>query len=70
MHEDDHGHSKAAWTGVTISLVAAAVACYAAVFGPAVLMWIGVAVFLAGGLVWYAMAKAGLGSSESSHSRS
>lgn len=63
MHDDDHGHSRAAWTGVAIMLVATAVACYAAVFGPVELMWGGIAVFLLGGLLWYAMAKAGIGSS-------
>ena len=62
MHDENHGYSPAAWTGVAIMLVAATVACYAAVFGPASLMWIGIAVFVAGSLVWYAMAKAGLGS--------
>lgn len=62
MHDDDHGHSRAAWTGVGIMLVSSAVACYAAVFGPAVLMWIGIVVFLVGALAWYAMERAGHGS--------
>lgn len=65
MHEDNEGHSVAAWTGVTIMLVAAALACYAAVFGPVELMWGGIGLFGVGVLVWYAMAKAGLGSADS-----
>ena len=62
MHDEDHGHSAAAWTGTTVMLVAAAVACYAAVFGPVELMWGGIVAFLLGALVWYAMARAGHGS--------
>jgi multisubunit Na+/H+ antiporter MnhG subunit len=62
MHDEDHGHSAAAWTGTGVMLLAAAVACYAAVFGPVVLMWVGIGLFLVGALVWYAMARAGHGS--------
>ena len=62
MHDDDHGHSPAAWTGTIIMLVSAAVACYAAVFGPIELMWGGIGVFVLGSLIWYGMAKAGFGS--------
>lgn len=62
MHDDNHGHSTAAWTGVTVMLVAAALACWAAVFGPSELLWGGIGLFLVGALVWYAMAKAGYGS--------
>lgn len=62
MHEDNHGHSKAAWTGVAVMLVATAAGCWAAVFGPAWLLWASLAVFALGAIVWYAMARAGLGS--------
>jgi hypothetical protein len=62
MHEDNHGHSTAAWTGVAVMLVATVAGCYAAVFGPAWLLWAGLAGFVVGALVWYAMARAGLGS--------
>ncbi|GAA1182565.1 hypothetical protein GCM10009584_25810 [Ornithinimicrobium humiphilum] len=62
MHDEDHGHSPAAWTGTIVMLVTSAVACYAAVFGPGWLMWAGIAGFLLGALVWYGMAKAGFGS--------
>ena len=69
MHDEDHGHSTAAWTGTAVMLLAAAVACYAAVFGPVELMWGGIVAFLVGALGWYAMAKAGIGS-EGSRSES
>lgn len=62
MHEDDHGHSPAAWTGVIVMLLSTAVACYAAVFGPIELMWGGMGLFLVGALAWYGMARAGYGS--------
>lgn len=62
MHEDDQGHSLAAWIGVTVMLVATAVACWGIMFGPMALFWIGSAGFLVGAGVWYAMARAGKGS--------
>ncbi len=66
MHDDDnHGHSPAAWTGVVVMLLAAAVACYAAVFGPVELMWGGIVVFLAGGLLWYVLERFGVGTARS-----
>ena len=54
---DDHGHSTAAWTGVVIMLVAAVAACWGVAFGPLWLLYAGLAVFAAGGLVWYVMDK-------------
>lgn len=60
-HEDNHGHSTAAWIGVAIMLVAATVACWGVVFGPPALLWIGVAVFLVGAVAWYILDKAGVG---------
>ena len=60
-HDDNDGQSTAAWTGVAIMLVAAAAACWGVFFGPPALLWIGVAVFLVGALVWYGMEKAGMG---------
>ncbi len=48
-HEDDHGHSVAAWTAVTILIIAAAVMSFAVLFpngwvfaGGAVLVLVGV----------------------------
>lgn len=63
MHDDNHGHSKAAWTGVTVMLLAGVVAAYAAVFGPAWLLWAGIGVFLLGAVLWYALSRAGWGAS-------
>lgn len=56
---DSHGHSTAAWIGVAVMLVAAALGCYAVVFGPGVLLWIGLAGFLAGGALWYMLERGG-----------
>lgn len=67
MHDDNHGHSPAAWTGVAVMLVAAAAACWAAVFGPVEMLWIGLAVFLGGALLWYVLDRSGFGVQESDH---
>ena len=48
-------------------VLAAAVACYAAVFGPTGLLWGGIVVFLAGGLMWYFLERFGLGAAGSGH---
>lgn len=66
MHDDDnHGQSPAAWASVAVMVVAAAVACYAAVFGPTGLLWGGIVVFLAGGVMWYFLERFGLGAARS-----
>lgn len=60
-HDDDHGHSTAAWVGTAIMLVGAVIACWGVYFGPLLLLYIGLAVFVGGGLVWYLMDKAAQG---------
>lgn len=69
MHEENHGHSAAAWTGVLVCLVGAVAACWAVVFGPGWLVWAGIGLFAAGGVIWYAMARAGMGSDPERSSR-
>ena len=62
MHEDNEGHSLAAWTGVAVMLVAAVLACWGIVFGPQVLIPVGLVLFAVGAIAWYIMARAGYGS--------
>lgn len=65
MHEDSHGHSTAAWSGVIIMLVGTLVACWGVVYEPDVLLWVGVGLGVVGALAWYVLDKAGFG--ESAH---
>lgn len=58
---DSHGHSTAAWIGVTVMLVATAVACYGVVFGPISLLYVGLGVFAVGALAWYMLERGGRG---------
>ncbi|WP_075959001.1 Trp biosynthesis-associated membrane protein [Ornithinimicrobium sp. CNJ-824] len=61
MEHENHYHSKAAWVGVSIMLVATVLGSWAAVFGPAWLLWAGLGLFAVGALVWFGMSKAGYG---------
>ena len=45
-HHEDHGHSVAAWSGVTIILIGSAVASLAVVLARPFLFWVGIAVCL------------------------
>lgn len=60
-HHEDHGHSTAAWTGTIIMLLGAAVACWGVYFGPFLLLYVGLAVFVVGALAWYIMDRAAQG---------
>lgn len=60
-HEDNHGQSPAAWTGVAIMLVATAAACWGVFADVELLLWGGIAVFLVGAVVWYLMDRAATG---------
>lgn len=60
-HDDSHGHSTAAWTGVIIMLVATAIICLGMVLAQPI-MWIGGTIlFIAGAIAWPVMNKAGYG---------
>lgn len=61
MTEDNHGHSTAAWVGVTIMLVGAVVACWGVFAGPGVLLWVGLGLAVVGALAWYGMERIGKG---------
>ncbi|MFC5930191.1 hypothetical protein D6T64_05565 [Cryobacterium melibiosiphilum] len=56
-----HGHSPAAWTAVTIMLVAFTVGTTAFFFVVPWLVWVSFVVLLAGPVAGFAMAKAGYG---------
>lgn len=56
-----HGHSPAAWTAVTIMLVAFAIGTGAFFFEVVWLVWASVGLLIVGLLVGWGMAKAGYG---------
>ncbi|MER5351310.1 HGxxPAAW family protein [Kitasatospora sp. NPDC002551] len=56
-----HGHTPAAWTGVTISFIGFGVAGVAMILPSVLLTWVGLAVVLLGGVVGKAMSMAGMG---------
>ncbi|MFG2904520.1 HGxxPAAW family protein [Kitasatospora sp. NPDC048286] len=62
-----HGHTPAAWTGVVISFVGFGVAGVAMILPSVLLVWVGLAVVLAGGVVGKAMSLAGMGQQASTN---
>ena len=65
---DLHGNSPAAWTAVTIVLIAFTVGAIAMVLGPNwVLFWISVGIAVAGGLVGKVMQLLGFGARSNDH---
>ncbi|MEU1288251.1 HGxxPAAW family protein [Kitasatospora sp. NPDC005856] len=62
-----HGHTTAAWTGVVISFVGFGVAGVAMILPSVLLVWVGLAVVLAGGVVGKAMSLAGMGQQPSTN---
>ena len=60
-HDDSHGHSTAAWTGVGIMLVACAIICLGIVFGQTIMWIVGTILFIGGAIAWPVMNKAGYG---------
>ena len=56
-----HGHSTAAWTAVTIMLIAFAIGTVAFFFEVAWLVWASAALLLLGLVAGWVMAKAGYG---------
>jgi hypothetical protein len=61
MAGSSHGHTPAAWTGVTISFIGFCIAGVFMVAANPLGFWAGVAVTLLGGVVGLAMKAAGLG---------
>ncbi|MFE2107163.1 HGxxPAAW family protein [Kitasatospora sp. NPDC059463] len=62
-----HGHTTAAWTGVTISFLGFCVAGVAMILPSVLLTWAGLAVVLLGGVVGKAMSMAGMGKQPSTN---
>lgn len=58
MHES-HGHSVAAWTGVTTLMIASALLCAGVFFGWAWAIWTGIALTVLGVMAWWGLHKAG-----------
>jgi hypothetical protein len=63
-HEEDHGHSVAAWTAVTIILIGTAVSSWAVVIASAVLFWVGIAICVVGAVVGKVLGMAGYGAKD------
>ena len=61
MFSSHHGNTPAAWAGVIIAFVGFCVAAVAVVLAKPVVMWVGIAVVLAGGVVGKVMQMAGYG---------
>lgn len=62
-----HGHTPAAWTGVTIAFVGFCVSGVAMILPSVPLVWAGLVVVAAGGVVGKAMSMAGMGKQPSPH---
>lgn len=67
MFSSHHGNTPAAWTGVMIAFLGFCVGGAAVVMASPLLMWGGLGIVAAGGVVGKAMQMAGLGKS-SAHS--
>ncbi|NBM21171.1 HGxxPAAW family protein [Streptomyces sp. GC420] len=61
MAGNNHGHTPAAWTGVTISFIGFCVAGAFMVMAQPVGFWAGIGLVFLGGIVGWAMSKAGMG---------
>ena len=60
QHED-HGHTVAAWTAVTIAILAFLVGCVGVVIAKPPVFWIGVALLPVAGVVGKVLALMGFG---------
>ncbi|MFD1831954.1 MULTISPECIES: HGxxPAAW family protein [Streptomyces] len=64
MAGNNHGHTPAAWTGVTIAFIGFCVASAFTVMAEPVGFWAGVAITLLGGVVGLVMRSMGMGQPE------
>lgn len=59
---DNHGNTPAAWAGVLVSLLGFAIGSAGVMLSPLnyLMLWVGIAVAIGGGVVFLVMAKMGL----------
>ncbi|MEU9128671.1 HGxxPAAW family protein [Kitasatospora sp. NPDC048540] len=62
-----HGHTPAAWTGVTIAFIGFTISGVAMIIPNVLLFWAGLVVVVAAGVVGKAMSMAGMGKQPSPH---
>ncbi|KJK59658.1 HGxxPAAW family protein [Saccharothrix sp. ST-888] len=62
-----HGHTPAAWTGVTIAFIGFMISGVAMILPNVLLVWAGFVVVVVGGVVGKAMQMAGMGKQPSRH---
>lgn len=67
MSGSAHGHTPAAWTGVTIVFLGSCVAGAFTVMAEPIGFWAGMAIMLLGGVVGMAMRAMGLGQPKDTH---
>lgn len=67
MEETGHGHSVAAWTGVTILLVAAVFVALGVFFSWMWANWTGIGLAVLGVAAWYGLNAAGYGGLTAEH---
>ena len=68
--ESGHGHSVAAWTAVTIMLVATLIGTVAFIFDTPSVVWVAAALLIIGLMVGWILARAGYGVGGSKRTRS
>lgn len=61
LEHDNHGQTPAAWTTVTIIMIAFAVGTLGLVIGSWPMFWVGAGLVVVGGIVGKVMQMAGLG---------
>jgi len=67
MAGSSHGHTPAAWTGVTITIIGFCVAGAFMVMANPLGFWAGMVITVVGGVVGWAMSAAGLGQPKEAH---
>lgn len=67
MAGNNHGHTPAAWTGVTIAFIGFCIAGAFMVIANPIGFWAGLVVVAIGGVVGLAMKAAGLGAPKPAH---
>lgn len=61
MSDPGHGHSTAAWTGVTLLLIASVLLAVGIFFGWSWATWSGVVLAVVGAAAWFGLNAAGYG---------